>query len=137
MAALTAARNTPAGLGDKRDIPVKAATRCWGGGMVQIDATGYAVPASATIANVTVGRAEATADNLAGANGAINVKVRRGVFRFGNSAAGDLIARTEIGKTVYVVDDQTVAKTNNAGARPAAGICFDVDAQGVWVEFAV
>lgn len=134
MVALTAARNTPAALGDKRDTPVKAATKIHAGGMVQIDATGYAVPASATPANVTIGRAEATADNTTGANGAINVKSRRGVFRFGNSAAADLIALTEVGKACYVVDDQTVAKTNATNTRPQAGIVFDVDAQGVWVE---
>lgn len=117
-----------------RDLPVKAATTIHQGGMVQIDAAGYAVPASATAANVTVGRAEASANNSAGANGAISVKVRSGVFRFANSAAGDLIARTEIGKAIFVVDDQTLAKTDNAAARPKAGTCFDVDAQGVWVE---
>lgn len=134
MVALTAARNTPAREGDIREEPVKAASRIYQGGMVQIDATGYAVKASATVANVTIGRAEAAADNTAGANGDILVKARRGIFRYGNSAAGDLIARTEIGKTVYVVDDQTVAKTDSTGTRPAAGRCFDVDAAGVWVE---
>jgi hypothetical protein len=134
MVALTAPRNTPVALGEIRSVPVKAATKVFQGGMVQIDATGHAVPASATIANVTIGRADETADNSAGANAAINVKVRRGVFKFANSAAGDLIARTEIGKDCYVVDDQTVAKTNNGGARPVAGKVFGVDAQGVWVE---
>lgn len=136
MAALTAARNTPSALGDIRTIPVLANAKIFAGAMVQITAAGFADKGTATVANVTVGRAEATADNTGGANGAINVKVRRGVHRYANSTAGDLIARTEIGKTVYVVDDQTVAKTNGAGVRPAAGICFDVDAQGVWVEFA-
>ena len=63
------------------------------------------------------------------------IKVRRGVFRFGNSASTDAIGRTEIGKPCYVVDDQTVAETNNSGARPVAGTVFGVDAQGVWVEF--
>jgi hypothetical protein len=104
--------------------------------MVAISAAGLGVAATATAANVTVGIAEQTVDNTGGANSAVSVKVRRGIFRFGNSTAGDLIARSEIGKQVFVVDDQTVAKTNNAGARPVAGICFDVDALGVWVEFA-
>lgn len=135
MAALTAGRNTPEALGDKRRIPLPANGKIIQGGMVQITAAGYAASASATAANVTIGRAEETVDNTGGANGAVSIDVKRGIFRFANSAAGDLITRTEIGKTVYVVDDQTVAKTNNAGARPAAGICFDVDAQGVWVEF--
>lgn len=136
MVATTAPRNTPAALGDIRKVPLLAATKINQGAMVQIAATGFAVPGSATVANITIGRAEETGDNTAGANGAVSINVRRGIFRFGNSAAGDLIARTEIGKTVYVADDQTVAKTNNVGTRPAAGICFDVDAQGVWVEFA-
>lgn len=136
MAATTAPRNTPAALGDQRKFPLPAAGKINQGAMVQIAATGYAVAASATIANVAVGRAEEGVDNTAGAAGDKSITVRRGIFRYGNSVAGDLIARTEIGKTVYVVDDQTVAKTNNVGVRPAAGLCFDVDAQGVWVEFA-
>lgn len=136
MAALTAARNTPQAIGDVRSIPLAANAKVFAGGMVQVAATAFGVAAGATAANITVGRAEESVDNTGGANGAVSVKVRRGVFRYANSAAGDLIARSEIGKTVYVVDDQTVAKTNNAGARPAAGICFDVDALGVWVEFA-
>ena len=135
MVALTAARNTPQALDGVRRIPVATNVKIHQGGLVQINNAGFAVPGSATAANVAIGRAEQPADNTGGANGAITIDVRRGIFRFANSAAGDLIARTEIGKTVYVVDDQTVAKTNNAGARPAAGICYDVDAQGVWVEF--
>ena len=135
MVALTAPRNTPAALGDVRSIPVTAATKLLAGAMIQIAATGFAVTAVATAANVTIGRADETVDNTGGAAGDKRIKVRRGVFRFANSAAADLIARTEIGKPCYVVDDQTVAKTNNAGARPVAGKVFGVDAQGVWVEF--
>lgn len=135
MAALAAPRNTPEKVGSERAVPLAANAKVYQGGMVQINNGGNGVAASATVANVTIGRAAETVDNTGGAAGAVSVKVRRGIFRFANSAAGDLIARTEIGKTVYVVDDQTVAKTDNAGARPAAGKCFDVDAQGVWVEF--
>lgn len=136
MVALTSSRDTVEKLDGKiRNVPVLAAARIYAGAMVQITAAGFAAPATATAANVTIGRAEKTVDNSLGANGALSIDVRRGIFRFANSAAADLIAATEIGKTVFVVDDQTVAKTNNGGARPAAGICYDVDAQGVWVEF--
>jgi hypothetical protein len=135
MAALTAPRNTPEKIGSERAIPLAANAKVYQGGMVQVAASGYGVAAAAVAANVTVGMACETVDNTGGAAGAVSVKTRRGVRRFGNSAAGDAIGRTEIGKTVYVVDDQTVAKTDNAGARPAAGKCFDVDANGVWVEF--
>ena len=52
----------------------------------------------------------------------------------GNSAAGDAITRAEIGDVCYIVDDETVAKTNGTSTRSAAGTIRDVDAQGVWVE---
>ena len=79
------------------------------------------------------GRFEETVDNTGGADGAVKVVVRKGTFRFANSAAGDAVARTEIGKTVYLVDNQTVAKTDGGGTRSPAGKVFDVDAQGVWI----
>jgi len=136
MAALTAARSTLARLTPRtRTVPVAANAVIQQGGQVQINAAGFAVPATATAANITIGMAKASVNNTGGANGALTVDVDRGVFRFGNSAAADLIARTEISSTVYVVDDQTVAKTNSGGTRPAAGKCFDVDASGVWVEY--
>ena len=46
----------------------------------------------------------------------------------------DLIAKADIGAICYVVDNQTVAKTDNSTARKAAGKIIDVDADGVWVE---
>ncbi len=134
MAALTAARNTPRKLDGIRNGPVAAATTLWQGGMVQVNAAGNLVPASATAANTTLGRAPETVVN-AGAAGGVRADVERGIFRYGNSSAGDLITTAHIGKPCYVVDDQTVAATHNTNARPIAGTVFDVDAQGVWVEF--
>lgn len=80
------------------------------------------------------GVAQGLADNSAGGNSAINVSVRRGVFRFANSSAGDAIALADVGATCYAVDDQTVAKTDGTGTRSAAGTIRDVDADGVWVQ---
>lgn len=135
MAALTSARNTIRQDGKRRSVPLAANGKVYQGGLVQIvAASAFADKATATVANITIGMATSTVDNTGGANGDKSVEVDRGIFRFANSAAADLIARTEIGKDVYVVDDQTVAKTNAANTRPVAGKCFDVDAQGVWVE---
>jgi hypothetical protein len=39
-----------------------------------------------------------------------------------------------IGNDCYIVDDQTVAKTNGTATRSIAGKIRAVDAQGVWVE---
>lgn len=60
--------------------------------------------------------------------------LERGIFQFANSASTNLIAKADIGATCYVVDNQTVAKTDNSSARAAAGKIIDVDAGGVWVE---
>jgi hypothetical protein len=122
-------------LGGMRVIPLAAGAKVFAGGMVQVAASTFGVAAAAVAANVAIGRAEHSADNTGGADGAVSVKVKTGIFRYANSAAGDLVTRARIGKPVYVVDDQTVAATDNAGARPVAGICFDVDASGVHVQF--
>lgn len=130
---LTADRNTPRREGDLENHPIKAATKIYAGALVCLDASGWAVPGATATTLIAVGRAEAQVDNT-GANGDKSIEVRRGLFRFKNSASGDLIARAEIGDNCYVVDDETVAKTNGSSTRSVAGKIRDVDAQGVWVE---
>lgn len=138
MAALTANNDTKArNTGELFADVVKGATRIWAGALVCLDATGYAIPAATALNLVVRGVAQEEANNAAGADGAINVETRRGVFRFANSAAGDLIARAEIGDDCFIVDDQTVAKTNGGGTRSTAGKIVDLDAQGVWVRVGI
>lgn len=131
--ALSAARNTPHRKRGVQNHPIKAATTVYGGGLTCLDASGWAVPGSVATTLKCIGRAEETVVN-SGANGDKTVDIRQGVFQFKNSAAGDLIARADIGATCYIVDDETVAKTNGTNTRSAAGTIRDVDAQGVWVE---
>lgn len=134
MSALAADRNTPRRDGHDFEFPVSAATLIYGGAIVAIDGDGFAVPGATATTLKVVGIARDRADNSGGADGDIRVKVERGVFRFANSASTDLIARTEIGSNCYLVDDQTVAKTNGSSTRSVAGVVRDVDAQGVWVQ---
>lgn len=134
--AASADRMTNVRSGERISLPVKGAVKIFAGTIVSLGADGYARPGRATAADLVVGIAEMQADNTLGADGAMNVEVlNKLVACLGNSSAGDAITLTERRKTVYVVDDVTVAKTNNAGVRPAAGRVIDVDAQGVWVEF--
>lgn len=136
MTALTQDRNTVRRDGEARALPVAAATILYAGGIVAVGAAGFAVKGATATGLKAVGVAEERADNSTGANGAINVSVRKdGVFLFANSAAADQITRADIGATCYIVDDQTVAKTDGTGTRSAAGQVFDVDADGVWVRF--
>lgn len=133
MTALAKDRNTPYRAGEDFSFPVAATKKLFAGSLVALSATGYATPGAAALGLIAVGVAEEQVDNSAGADGAKTVHVRRGLFRFTNSGGGDAIARTEVGQACYIVDDQTVAKTDGGGARSPAGFVEDVDDDGVWV----
>jgi hypothetical protein len=132
MAALTGDRDTKSREGSDRVFPVAAAARIHLGALIVLNA-GNAEPGSTALNLVAVGVAKEPVDNSAGAAGDKDVPVRRGVFLFNNSAAGDAITAADIGSDCFIADDQTVAKTDGTGTRSAAGKVFDVDAQGVWV----
>jgi len=130
--ALNKDRNTPTRDGTDVVHPVAAAKKIYAGALVVLNATGYAEPGSTATTLTAAGRAEAQVDNSSGADGALTITVRRGVFRFSNHA--DAVTRTEIGKSCYIVDDQTVAKTSGTSTRSVAGKVIDLDTSGVWVE---
>lgn len=133
MAALAKDRNTPSRKGELISVPVKAATKIYAGSLVAKAAAGYAAPASKAENLVVLGRAEESVDNTDGADGDVYVPVRRGVFRWGNSAGAGKIGVTEIGGSkAFIADDQTVTKT--AAGATSAGKIVGVDAEGVWVE---
>ena len=132
MAALAKDRNTPVRPGDLIDVPVKAATKIYAGSLVVADA-GYAKPAAKAENLIALGRADEFVDNSSGAAGDVTVKVRRGLFRWDNTAvAAGTVKAAEIGKDVYIVDDHTVDK--RAAGSSKAGKCLEVDSEGVWVE---
>jgi len=134
VSALTAGRNTRRRSGSLVSDPVAAATILYVGSMYALDASGHAVPAGTAGAGVARAIARVEADNRTGIAAALSVEGERTVAQYGNSAAADEITRTSIGALCYVVDDQTVAKTNGSGTRAAAGRIVDVDSQGVWVD---
>jgi hypothetical protein len=54
---------------------------------------------------------------------------------YANSASADLITTADLMKDVYIVDDQTVAKTSNSSTRSVAGRVWKIDSvKGVLVE---
>ena len=128
MAALTTARNTPEKRGEVFEFVVKADVTIHQGSLVMLE-NGEAVPGRAATGAqfVAVGRAEHTV--TATAAEPARVRVRRGIFKFANAAAG-LIAATGVGRDCFIADDQTVGTT--AGVR--AGIVTDVEDDGVWVQ---
>ncbi|MHB0874564.1 MAG: capsid cement protein [Anaerolineae bacterium] len=105
-------------------LTCKAGTTIYKGGLVAIDATGYAVPAGDVAAHVFMGVA------LEGATALQSVRLyRNGVFNF--VAAG--MAVTDMGARVYVSDDATV--TTTVGNGVFVGRIVKVDsATSVWVD---
>lgn len=131
---LSTNRNTPMrGGNDLLRLSVAANVLIYAGALV-CTLDGFATKGAAGGRLVAIGRAEEMVDNIGGGAGDQSINVRRGVFRFDNSADGDEITAADVEKTAYVVDDATVAKTSNGGARGIAGRIVEVDAAGVWVE---
>ena len=130
MTATTEGRNTPRRLGCTLSVVVHADAVLYAGTLVTLlAASGKAVAGGTASAGPVVGVATETITG----DGSTATELERGIFQFANSASGDLIAKADIGATCYVVDNQTVAKTDNSAARKAAGKSLDVDAGGVWV----
>jgi hypothetical protein len=141
MTALSAERNTPVMDGndvlvDSMYIPLAAGAKVYKGGIVALNSSGYGI-AGSTSALTVVGRAEKTVDNTSGSNGDLSVEVRRGSFKYANSATTDALSQADVGRECFLVDDQTIARTSSAGARPMAGRVTQVDTDGVWVELGV
>ena len=134
MSALTADRNTPFKDGETIVVPVAAGAVIFAGALVVANATGYAAPGSTAATLSYLGRAELSVNNTGGADGAKTVAVRRKkAFKWAN-LAGDPVVQADLGKTCYIADDQTVAKTSATNTRSVAGKVIQVDADGIWVE---
>jgi hypothetical protein len=113
-----------------------AAVKILAGTIVMLNAAGNATGGATATGQIADGVAMETIDNSGGAAGALKIRVEKGVFCFENSTSTDAITKAEIGDTCYIVDNQTVAKTDGSATRSAAGKIVDVDAEGVWVDFA-
>ena len=134
MTALTAERDTHRRDGLQLSLPMSA-SKILEGAIVCLSAAGYATKGAVATTLRAAGVAEETVDNSAGNAGDVAISVKRGTFKFGNSAAADQITLASYGLPCYIVDDQTVAKTDATGTRSVAGVIRGVDTDGVWVEF--
>jgi hypothetical protein len=136
----------PLGGGRDESAGQKGNTVVFAGGIVMLDASGFAIKGQTITGLYAVGvamtnrdldRYDATAAGPLGllADGVQTVRWDEGIFRMVNSTAGDAVLSTTIpGVPLYVVDDQTIALTNGTGTRSPAGRLHSLDADGgVWV----
>lgn len=134
MTALTADRNTQSRIGNLFVIPAAASKIFYGGALLCVNAAGYGVPGATATGLRGIGRVSRKVASGETAGEEL-VEYERGIFAFANSSSADLITRADISKPAYVVDDQTVAKTDGTGTRSVAGTIVDVDGYGVWIGF--
>ncbi|ACB34510.1 conserved hypothetical protein [Leptothrix cholodnii SP-6] len=136
MTATTTDRNTKARSGRQRVFGLAAAAVIPAGVIACLNAAGELVNGATSTTLKCVGVSMGNYNNATGAAGAVKGEVQNGVYGpFANSASTDLIALADVGSTCFIVDNQTVAKTNGTSTRSAAGVVFDVDTDGVWVSF--
>jgi hypothetical protein len=129
--ALSADRETREKIGIDTPVPVAASTKLYGGGLVAVDADGYAVPGADTAGLKICGVAQEQVDNSSGADGDLTVKVRRGrAFLLKGSG----LTQAMLGDTLYAVDDETVAAASvTTNDIPAGKMVEFVSATAAWV----
>ncbi|GHD63846.1 hypothetical protein [Jeongeupia chitinilytica] len=133
MAATSQDRNTPFKDGEMVVAPVAAGVKIPAGTLVCANATGFGTPGATSTTLAYLGMADEAVDNAAGADGALAVRIQRGkAFKWANDS-GDPVTQASLGRACFIVDNQTVAKTNGTNTRSQAGIVVAVDADGVWV----
>ncbi|MGL4442645.1 MAG: hypothetical protein ACRCU1_03400 [Alsobacter sp.] len=114
--------------------PIAATTEIPAGAAIGVDpAVGYAVSITAAPGLRVLGVATKYVDNNPGVAAAKSVAYECGVFPFENSASGDAIAATDVLSVCFFVDNNTVAKTSNSGARCRAGIVVGIQNSQVLV----
>lgn len=133
MTALTENRSTMQMADGDRVGLLGASQTIFQGALLMRNASGHIIEGATATGSFGVGRAEEAVTSTTA--GVTSQRFREGTFRYVNSSAGDLIATADIGTVCYIVDDQTVAKTNGTSTRSPAGVVVDVDALGVWVRF--
>lgn len=131
MTALTSPRLTDERPGDAFNIPLAANAKGYQGGIVVRTASGYGDKATTATGLIAAGVAQAGFDNTGGANGAQSVEVKRGVFAL---VADPSITIATIGKSVYMMDDQTVHADNGNNTRSLAGTLVDLEGSVAWVR---
>lgn len=132
MTACSADRNTTYREGIELEFPVKAATLVYGGSMVAVDGSGYAVPAANVAGHKLVGVALEQVDNRTGADGAVFIRVRTtGVFEFDAVS----ISQANVGADMYVVDDQTFDEVDPGHGIKCGKLAKYVSLTKGWIKF--
>jgi hypothetical protein len=125
--------------GLKEYIPQKGNTVIFSGGVIAADASNRGVPGATALGLVVLGIMRTAkgidrSDATSLADGVLSPEYEEGTFPMKNSGGADAFATTDQpGIPVFMVDDETAAKTNGGETRSPMGRLHHVDAVGVWV----
>lgn len=131
MAALTKERATKTRGAPLRKVAIKVAAGAviFAGGLVAVNANGFAVPASDTAGLVSLlksgGIAVHSKDNTGGADGDLTIEVYRGVAALLEISGA--VVTAEVGTDLTVVDDQTVGLAAATTNDIVAGTLDEID----------
>lgn len=125
MSALTAGRATVEWAPNTvlRTYSQNVSKQIWEGGIVALNASGYAQAAISGTGQTAVGVAQFS--QLTTSAAYANMDVHVGVFNF---IADSAFALTAIGSNCYIVDDQTVSLTSTG--HSLAGVVVAIDSAG-------
>jgi hypothetical protein len=119
-------------------FPVGASQKPFGGA-VAVTYNGYLIAASTPSSDqLVVGIMQRTADNSGngtpdnrfvgdGTAGSIVAEVETGTFFLFGGTNTDALTQADVNKTVYLIDEKTVGKTNGSSTRPVAGTLRAID----------
>ena len=127
MAALSAGRVTQewAPLTVQRSYQMAVSSQIWEGGIVALNASGYAGAAGSGTGQVAVGVAMLSLLSTSSTSNRSNITVHTGTFHL---LADSAFGLTAIGSNCYLIDDQTVSLT--ATGHSLAGVVEQIDSDG-------
>ena len=114
-------------------LDVAAAVTIYGGSLVFVNSSGYAVTLSPDQTMSCAGYAESDVDNATGGNGTLTITPRIGCISLVNGTGGDAISADDVNKLAYASDNQTANLTSNSVTRPAIGPILGMDGTRVFV----
>jgi hypothetical protein len=130
MGALSANRVTRVREGKTFDFAVAANKHVYAGSLVNLN-SGYAVPATDEAAISFIGVAVSEVNNNPGNAGAKKCRMKRVGTHLLNKASA---VQADVGKDMYVVDDQTVGGVGDVVHGIKVGRCVGIeDSSHVWV----
>jgi hypothetical protein len=119
-------------LGRSFSMKLAASAILYEGGLISVNATGYAKASGTTAGDRVVGWSTAKADNTGGADGALSAQVQTGALLLDNDGTNPL-TQADMGRLCFVKDDHTV-QTAAGGSSVIAGRAEQIDASGkIWV----